>query len=41
VDQIILTNSASTADALQIPTSFKKSDGVTPAPPNIVGVKPH
>ncbi|HEY6308582.1 MAG TPA: Ig-like domain-containing protein [Candidatus Angelobacter sp.] len=39
VDQILLTNSPGTADALQIATSFTKSDG-TPAPPNIVGVKP-
>jgi len=28
------------ADNLQIPTSFKQSDG-TAAPPNIIGVKPH
>lgn len=40
VDQILLTNPPSTADALQISTSFKKSDG-TAAPPNIVAVKPH
>jgi hypothetical protein len=39
VDQIILTNDPSKADALQIPTSFKKSDG-SAAPPNLVGVKP-
>jgi trimeric autotransporter adhesin len=37
VDQINLT---SNSDVLQIKTSFTKSDG-TPAPPNIVGVKPH
>jgi trimeric autotransporter adhesin len=37
VDEINLTNNT---DALQIKTSFTKSDG-TPAPPNIVGVKPH
>jgi hypothetical protein len=41
VDQILLTNPPGTADALQIPTSFKKSDGTTPAPPNVVAVKPH
>jgi hypothetical protein len=40
VHQIILTNDPSKADALQIPTSFKKSDG-SAAPPNIVAVKPH
>lgn len=39
VDQILLTNSPATADALQIKTSFTKSDG-TPAPPNIVVVQP-
>jgi hypothetical protein len=39
VDQILLTKSAATADALQIKTSFKKSDG-SPAPPNIVVVTP-
>ncbi len=39
VDQIILTNDPSKADALQIATSFKKSDG-TAAPPNLVAVKP-
>lgn len=37
VDEINLT---SNSDVLQIKTSFTKSDG-TPAPPNIVGVKPH
>jgi hypothetical protein len=37
VDQINLT---SNSDTLQIATSFKKSDGTTPAPPNIVAVKP-
>jgi hypothetical protein len=41
VDEILLTNSPSTADTLQISTSFKKSDGTTPAPPNVVAVKPH
>lgn len=40
VDQILLTNSPTTADALQIKTSFTQSDGTTPAPPNIVAVKP-
>jgi hypothetical protein len=40
VDQILLTNSPATADALQIKTSFTQSDGTTPAPPNIVAVKP-
>jgi hypothetical protein len=39
VDQILLTNSPSTADALHITTSFTKGDG-TPAPPNIVVVQP-
>ena len=38
VDEINLT---SNSDVLQISTSFKMSDGTTPAPPNIVGVKPH
>jgi trimeric autotransporter adhesin len=38
VDQINLT---SNSDVLQVPMTFKKSDGTTPAPPNIVGVKPH
>lgn len=37
VDEIVLTNSA---DTVQIPMSFKKSDG-SAAPPNIVAVKPH
>jgi trimeric autotransporter adhesin len=37
VDEINLTSSS---DVLQISTSFTKSDG-TPAPPNVVGVKPH
>ncbi len=40
VHQIVLTNAPAGADVLQVPTSFKKSDG-TPAPPNLVGVKPH
>jgi hypothetical protein len=40
VDQILLTNPPGTADAVHIATSFKKSDGTTPAPPNIVAVKP-
>lgn len=39
VHQIILTNDPSTADAVQIPTSFTKSDG-SAAPPNLVVVKP-
>jgi hypothetical protein len=37
VDQITLTSSS---DTLQIATSFKKSDGTTPAPPDLVAVKP-
>jgi trimeric autotransporter adhesin len=37
VDEIVLTNNA---DTVQIPTSFKKSDG-SAAPPNIVAVQPH
>ena len=37
VDEINLTNNS---DTLQISTTFTKSDG-TPAPPNIVAVKPH
>jgi trimeric autotransporter adhesin len=37
VDRIDLSASS---DNLQIATSFKKSDGTTPAPPNIVAVKP-
>jgi trimeric autotransporter adhesin len=41
VDEILLTNPPGTADTLQIATSFKKSDGTTPAPPNVVAVKPH
>jgi hypothetical protein len=39
VHEVILTNSPSTADAVQIPTSFKKSDG-SAAPPNIVAIRP-
>jgi hypothetical protein len=39
VDRILLTNPPATADALQISTSFTKSDG-TPAPPNVVAVQP-
>jgi hypothetical protein len=37
VDQLTLT---SNTDTLQIATSFKKSDGTTPAPPDLVAVKP-
>lgn len=40
VHEIMLQNAPSGADVLQIPMSFKKSDG-TPAPPDIVVVKPH
>lgn len=40
VHEILLTNSPTTADTLQIAIPFTKSDG-TPAPPNIVAVKPH
>jgi hypothetical protein len=40
VDQILLTNSPGAADAVHIKTSFLQSDGVTPAPPNIVAVQP-
>ncbi|HLW51512.1 MAG TPA: hypothetical protein VKW06_01615 [Candidatus Angelobacter sp.] len=40
VHQIALTSDPSKADILQIPMSFKKSDG-SAAPPNIVVVKPH
>jgi trimeric autotransporter adhesin len=38
VDEI---NLSTNSDVLQLATSFKKTDGTTPAPPNVVAVKPH